>query len=126
MYTIGLKKIKGEYIGYIIEAKDEKSDWQPSQVKMKILNSDSVIYYMGNFSMTEYSNHQFIENKILTFGNITFVKSYPVIKGGNDIVKNYNRELKRLSANKPYFERLNETTTYLRLPSFSRYKKTSY
>ena len=126
IYTIGIKKIKDEYVGFIINVKNKKSDWIPGQIKMKIVNHDSVVYYSGEFYTKEFSSYQLIDNSILTIGStprdhlnsmpgpISLLRSYPVVD------EKYALGLKAVNhkSNYPYYKKLNETTTYLRIPTF--------
>lgn len=120
-YKIGIKKEDGKYIGFIIESGAET--WKKGQVKLKFSIAEenvSSVFYMRDHSAVESNNVTMTGKNHLQIGNITLSRLYPKIE---DEPK-YLQYFKALNAEQPYIEQLNETTLYLRIPSFNeRYKK---
>lgn len=120
-YKIGIKKENGKYIGFIIESGSET--WTKGQIKLKFNIAEenaSSVFYMRDHSAVESNNVTMTGKNNLQIGNITLSRVYPKIE---DEPK-YLQYFKALNAEHPYIERLNETTLYLRIPSFNeRHKK---
>jgi len=120
-YTIGIKKEGDKYIGFIIESGAET--WTRGQVKLKFSISEdkaNSVFYNRSHSGIE-SDYVFMTGKNhLQIGDFSLTRLYPKIEDEPKYVKYF----KLLSANQPYIEKLNETTLYLRIPSFGlNYKK---
>lgn len=118
---IGIKKEGDEYIGFIIESSEET--WTKGQVKLKLSiseNKTSSVYYMSDHSSRESDNVTMTGNNYLQIGNISLSRIYPKIENE----PKYSQYINSLKARLPYIEQLNETTLYLRIPTFDhRYKK---
>ena len=121
-YKIGIKKEGNEYIGFIIESGTET--WTKGQVKLKFNITESKTsstFYMRDHSAVKSENVTIIGKNHLEIGNIHLSRLYPEIKDEPQ----YARYFKSLNADQPYMERLNNTTLYLRIPSFSHNYKAS-
>ncbi len=118
-YTIGIKKIKNDYIGFIIEG--DGVYWTKGQVKLKIDKDGITEYHMKNHSKNEFPDTKLIGNNHLEIGEdfIRF-KRVASIPDSDSSISNY---FKMLEARNPYFEILNDNTAYLRIPSFNRSHK---
>lgn len=120
-YTIGIKKEDGKYIGFIIESGAET--WTKGQVKLKFsIEGEKVssVFYMREHSAVESNIVTMTGKNHLQIGEITLSRLYPKIE---DEPK-YLQYFKAVEAEQPYFEQVNETTLYLRIPSFNeRHKK---
>lgn len=115
-YVIGIKQVDDKYIGFIINSKVE--EWKKDEVKLKIfmdgekLNS---VFYMRDGSPVESKHVVLLDNNNLVLGNTFLRRTYPDIK---DSYKE-NLYVKAMNSDLPFMERLNETTLYLRIPSFN-------
>ncbi len=121
-YKIGIKKEGDKYIGFIIESGAEI--WTKGQVKLKlsITEEDKInsVFYMRDRSAVESNNVAMIGKNHLQIGNLSLSRIYPRI----DDDPKYMQYFKALNAEQPYLEPLNETTLYLRIPSFNEsYKR---
>jgi C-terminal processing protease CtpA/Prc len=120
-YKIGIKKEGDTYIGFILESGADT--WTKGQVKLKLnIKEDKInsVFYMRDHSAVESGTVKMAGNNHLQIGNITLTRIYPNIK---DEPK-FDRYFKALEAGQPYMEQLNETTLYLRIPSFNEsYKR---
>lgn len=119
-YKIGIKKEDGKYIGFIIESGAET--WTKGQVKLKFSIAEenvSSVFYMRDHSAVESNIVTMTGKNHLQIGNITLSRLYPQIE---DEPK-YLQYFKALNAEEPYIEQLNETTLYLRIPSFNEHYK---
>jgi len=110
-YKIGIKKRNADYVGFILEAQNKA--WETNEIKT-IFNDKGGIYYTGIKAEQKITTIQRIGNTYLKLGAITLQKVYPAIKEDEKVEKGYQQ----LNAKKPFFERLNETTVYLRIPDF--------
>ncbi|MEN2284476.1 S41 family peptidase [Algoriphagus sp. SE2] len=114
-YTIGIKREANTYIGFIIES--EAEEWKKDEVKLKIFKegeSFSSIFYKRDGSPVESEKVALIGKNNLQLGNVFLSRVYPQMK--DDASGSlYVRAMKTSS---PFMERLNETTLYLRVPSF--------
>ncbi|MDR2682293.1 MAG: hypothetical protein LBB64_00305 [Dysgonamonadaceae bacterium] len=115
-YQIGIKKEGGEYIGFIIESKNE--NWKKEEVKLKIIpgaGGTKSIYYMGNKSKIEGNDAvELWENSVLRIGNYIFNRTFPETTE-NQQIKDYIRSI---NAQEPFLEKIDENTLYFRVPSF--------
>jgi len=112
---IGIKKINSKYIGFIIKTDDK--NWQPKEIKLVIdSENDSAIYYS--------SNHYKSRSQIKKFNKDLFkIRFFYLIRKNakfNSLTDNY---IKRITATKPYFERIDDNILYLRIPSFNANSK---
>ena len=121
-YKIGIKKEGDKYIGFIIESGAET--WTKGQVKLKFnITEDKAnsVFYVRDHSAVESNSLTMTGNNHLQIGNFSLLRIYPKIE---DEPK-YAQYFKALNAEQPYLEKLNETTLYLRIPSFNENYKRS-
>ncbi len=120
-YTIGIKKEGDKYVGFIIESGADT--WTKGQVKLKLtIKADTVtsVFYLRDHSAVESNNVSMTGNNHLQIGNISLSRIYPKVE---DEPK-YAHYFKALDAERPYIDQLNNTTLYLRIPSFNEsYKR---
>lgn len=119
-YTIGIKKVKEEYIGFIIESGSDY--WTKSQVKIKIRNENNKLkatYYMQDHSAREIENVNLIGNNYLELGWFCLKRISPVFP--DDVYSDIYYKSKETYT--PFFEKINDKTAYLRIPSFSHSEK---
>lgn len=114
-YKIAIKKEDDKYIGFIIESGAET--WTKGQVKLKfsiVEENVSSVFYMRDHSAVESNNVSMIGKNNLQIGNFSLIRVYPK----TDDEPKYVQYFKSIRAELPYIEELNETTLYLRIPSF--------
>ncbi|RMB56313.1 peptidase S41 [Dokdonia sinensis] len=116
-YEIGIRKIGEEYIGFIIDP--GTSNWQKGQVKLRIKKDRSAIYFMGDYSEERMENTQLWEADYLRIGFITLQRKSSLLSP-NSLVAEY---FKAIEATEPYFKKLDESTVYIRIPSFNPSEK---
>ncbi|MEM8508028.1 MAG: S41 family peptidase [Bacteroidota bacterium] len=112
LYKIGIKKINNIYMGFIIEA--DGVYWTKGQIKLKIHPDKASTYYMRDHSARTFADTELLGNNYIQIGFITLKRVTPQI---DDDVK-FERYFKMISSTYPYFETLDSTTNYLRIPSF--------
>ena len=110
-YTIGIKKRNADYVGFVFESQNKA--WEANEIKT-VFNDKAGIYYNGSKIQEKITSIKRIGNTYLQLGEVILQKVYPKTKEDENIVKGYEQ----LNAKKPYFEKLNETTAYLRVPFF--------
>jgi Peptidase family S41 len=119
-YTIGIKKINQEFIGFIIESKNP--NWKLNEVKLKFsINRKNEVdgsFFYGDHSLNKFSDAKVVDDEYINL-NGNYLKKVNYIssnkKNGNDKIA---IAIKSLSAEKPYLDKLNNTTLLLRIPSF--------
>ncbi|SFN01038.1 Peptidase family S41 [Chryseobacterium oleae] len=120
-YTIGIKKVGDQYVGFIIESGAE--NWTKGQVKMKLNLSEgkpiSSVFYMRDRSAAESKEITLTGKNHLQIGDFSLSRVYPKIEDD----PKYTQYFKSIDANQPYVEKLNEKTLYLRIPSFQASEK---
>ncbi|MCL2072628.1 MAG: S41 family peptidase [Marinilabiliaceae bacterium] len=121
-YKIGIKKEEANYIGFIIEA--DVDGWrEPGLVKLKIEQDGDNLkstYFMRDYSPKESAEPELIGNNYMQIGQQTLKRLMPVFYE-EPFMESY---FKSINSPNPYLEELNETTLYLRIPSFQfSYKK---
>lgn len=116
-YKMGVKKIKDEYIGFIIEA--DGVYWTKGQIKFKIKADNSSVYYMRDHSEQAFPTVELLDDNYLKTGFVTLKRVAPKYDG-NPAIERY---FKAIDANKPYFEIIDDRTTYLRIPTFNGAEK---
>lgn len=120
-YKIGIKKEGDNYIGFIIESGAET--WTKGQVKLKFNiteNNANSVFYVRDHSAVESNNVTMTGKNHLQIGDFRLSKNYPKTEDEPKYVQYF----KSLNADSPYLEQLNETTLYLRIPSFNEnYKR---
>ncbi|WP_421811622.1 S41 family peptidase [Flagellimonas sp.] len=117
-YRIGVKKIKDEYVGFIIEA--DGVYWTKGQVKFKIKPDNSCVYYMQDHTKKDFPTTTLLGNNYLQAGFVTLQRAAPRYDSKPEI----DRYFEVISTNKPYFDIIDDHTGYLRIPTFSGSKKT--
>lgn len=110
-YKIGIKKRSADYVGFILAS--ENAAWETNEIKT-VFNEKGGIYYTGSKIEEKITSIERIGNTYLQLGGVTLQKVYPVTQEDEKVKKGYEQ----LNAKKPFFERLNETTGYLRIPFF--------
>lgn len=120
-YKIGIKYQGDGYIGFILESGAET--WSKGQIKLKFNigeNKTSGVYFMRDHSAVEVKEVTLIGNNHLKIGNFTLKRIYPEIEDQPKFAQYFNA----LNAQYPYIEQMNQTTLYLRVPSFNEsYKR---
>ncbi|MBL4670076.1 MAG: peptidase S41 [Flavobacteriales bacterium] len=111
-YKIGIKKIKNEYVGFIIEA--DEIYWTKGQIKFKINSDNSSVYFMRDHSKQVFESIKLLGNNYIQMGFITLKRIKPKYNNNTKI----DQYFKSIATEKPYFEVLNDKTTYLRIPTF--------
>lgn len=112
-YKIGIKKVGNEYLGFIIEA--DGVYWTKGQIKLRIKEDLSSTYYMRDHSAQNFKSANLLGNNYLEMGFITLERTFPKVNPEPQI----ERYFKAISAENPYFEKVNNNTVLLRIPSFS-------
>ncbi|RMH40315.1 MAG: peptidase S41 [Gammaproteobacteria bacterium] len=119
-YTIGIRKVKDEYIGFVIEA--DGVYWSKSQVKFKIRrenNKFTATYYMQDHSPKEFSDVELLGNNYLQMGFVTLKRVKPIFPAD----KHVDMYFRFMTTQVPLFEKLSDNTAILRIPSFSLSEK---
>lgn len=116
-YKIGIKKIKDEYVGFIIEA--DGVYWTKGQVKFKIKADNSSVYYLRDHSEQTFPSVELLSDNYMKTGFITLKRVVPKYDSNPEIERYFNA----INANKPYFEIIDDNTTYLRIPTFNGAEK---
>jgi hypothetical protein len=125
-YKIGIKKIKDEYVGFIIESKNP--NWSKHRIKFKIKENNnrySGVYYMGDYSTRYFSNIEKIGTNFLVidFSNFIILKRIEPIFKNEPENENIDRYIKIISTPIPFFEKLSDKVVFLRIPSFDHTQK---
>lgn len=114
-YTIGVRKVKDEYIGFIIEA--DGIYWSKSQVKFIIKDENGKLkatYYMQDRSAKEMKDVVLLGNNYLQMDWVTLKRIKPTFPTD----KSLDMYFKFLTTDIPIFEKLNDKTAILRIPTF--------
>ena len=111
-YTIGIKKEGDQYLGFVIEA--DGVYWTKGQIKFKIDKDLSATYYMKDHSAKKISSVNPLGNNYLEIGTVLLERIAPSIAPEPE----FERYIKAISAEDPYFERINNKTVFLRIPRF--------
>lgn len=113
-YKLGIIKQNNTYLGFIIEA--DNVYWRKNQVKLKIYEDNgkmsSIFYYRDHRGET-YTNVELFEDNYLMIGPIILYRHE--MKEKSMLAENY---LTAITTTEPYFQKLNESTNLLRIPSF--------
>ncbi len=117
VYTIGIKKIDDAFVGFIVEA--DGVYWTKDQVKLKIAADKSATFYMRDHSAVNFDKATLLSDNYLQMGHINLKRKVPELKT-NPAVERY---FKIIEAEQPYFEKIDDQTTFLRIPSFSGSRK---
>lgn len=121
-YKIGIKKEGDKYIGFIVESGAET--WTKGQVKLRFSTTGdkaNSVFYMRDHSAVESGYVTMVGKNHLQIGNVTLSRAY----GLTDDEPKYAQYYKAIQAQQPYAEQLNETTFYVRIPSFNEGHKRS-
>lgn len=119
-YTIGVKKVKEEYIGFIIEG--DGLYWTKSQVKFKIREKQgklSATYYMQDHSARQIDHVELLGNKYLTMDWINLERVSPSLPHNESL----DMHFEFLNTSVPLFKKLDDKTVVFRIPSFSHSEK---
>lgn len=114
-YKIGVRKVNNEYVGFIIEA--DGIFWSKSQVKFKIKDENGKLtatYYMQDHSAKEMKDVALLGNNYLQMDWVTLKRVKPTFPAD----KSLDMYFKFLTTDIPIFEKLNEKTAILRIPTF--------
>ncbi len=111
-YTIGIKKDGDSYKGFIIAA--DGVYWTPGQIKLKIKDDGSATFYMRDHSAQNFDRAEFIGKNYLQLGFVTLKRVDSKTKDTPEV----ERYFKAISAENPYFEKIDAQTTLLRIPRF--------
>ncbi|MDO6432709.1 S41 family peptidase [Flavitalea sp. BT771] len=110
-YKIGIKKRSIDYVGFVLESPNKA--WEANEIKI-VFNDKGGSYYAGDKTEEKVTSVKRIGNTYLKLGEATLHKVYPATKEDEKVEKGYAQ----LHVKKPFFEKLNETTAYLRIPDF--------
>ena len=114
-YVIGVKKVKNEYIGFIIES--DGVYWSKSQVKFKIKDDNgklSATYYMKDHTPIEIKEVKLLGSNYLKMDFVSLKRVNLTFPADKSI----DRYFKFQSTGVPLFEKLSDKTVILRIPSF--------
>ncbi|MCL6273283.1 S41 family peptidase [Muricauda sp. 2012CJ35-5] len=111
-YKFGIKKVGKEYIGFIIQG--DGAYWTKGQVKFKIKEDGSAVYYMRDHSARHFDQVDFLGKNYLQMGFVNLKRDFPIVES-DPILK---RHFKAITAQDPYFELIDQKTSLLRIPSF--------
>jgi hypothetical protein len=114
-YTVGIKKMNDEYIGFVIKA--DGVYWTEKQVKFKIKDDKgkwSSVYYLRDHSVSDATSASMPGNNYLSVGPTLFKRVLPVFTP--DVA--LDRYFKLMETRVPVFEKLSDKTVLLRIPSF--------
>lgn len=119
-YTVGVRKVENEYIGFIIEA--DGVYWRKSEVKFKIREENgkaSATYYLKNHSLKRFDEVHLLGNNYLQLGFVIFKRKTPNFP----FISSVERYFSFLTTDVPLFEKISENTAILRISSFSYSEK---
>jgi Peptidase family S41 len=112
-FKIGIKKIDNNYLGFIIEA--DEVYWAEGQIKLKIDSKNKITYYNNDRSTNSFFDKaELIGNNYLQIG-FSFLERINPIPENNPTIEEY---IKTTKVRKPYFEKIDEKTNLLRIPTF--------
>ncbi len=111
-YTIGIKKEKEGYKGFIVKA--DGVYWTTGQVKLKIMNDGRATFYMRDHSAQNFDRAELIGKNYLQLGFVTLKRTEASTKEEPEV----ERYFQAISADNPYFEKIDTETTLLRIPRF--------
>ena len=114
-YKVGIRKVKNEYIGFILEA--DGVYWSPSQVKFRIKEENgklSATFYMKDHSARAINNVHLMGSNYLSMDFVLYKRLSPVFPADISI----ERYLKYQSTDVPILEQLSDETIIIRRPSF--------
>ena len=116
VYTIGIKQIDNQFIGFIINS--EVKEWLAGEIKLTITsagNDIKSVYYMRNHDAEENINRvKMLGNNVLQIGNVLLKRIFPRLS------EDRQPELyfQILNAQNPFLEQMDKNTLLMRVPSF--------
>lgn len=111
-YEIAIKKVKEEYVGTILKA--DGVYWREGQVKLRIHPDQSAVYYMRDHSAENFDKAELVGENRLEMGFVDLKRTFPEF----DEQPELERYIRTMEAEKPFFERIDEETALLRIPTF--------
>lgn len=112
LYKIGVVKQGDRYVGFILEA--DGVYWTKGQVKFTIQKDGSANYFMRDHSLQQFDSAELLGNNYLQMGFVLLRRALPEIPS-DQMIERYFRSI---STSQPYFEKVDEQTAYLRIPTF--------
>jgi hypothetical protein len=116
-YEIGVKKLADAYLGFIIKA--DGVHWTEGQVKLRIEADGSATYYMRDHSPEHFEAAELLGNNYLTMGFIDLKRKLPALPPDPEV----ELHVRSMFNDAPFFERVDDNTALLRIPSFSYSEK---
>ncbi|WP_051293094.1 hypothetical protein [Olivibacter sitiensis] len=118
-YTIGIIKTENDYTGFIVDAPG--TQWKKHQIKLKLYPDSNTHTYTGemwmrNFSKIEGQNVELIGKNHIRIGNTFLLKRENPVYEDAQKVKDY---LEFINSTQPYFKKISDKTSYLRIPNFN-------
>ncbi|MCT1531968.1 S41 family peptidase [Sphingobacterium daejeonense] len=120
-YRIAIVSTEDGYAGVVLDAPGTK--WGKGQVKLKLFRDGDVYkadIWMGNFSLNANRNVEFLGNNIIKIDGFAFF--HRKSKNFEDSPET-ERYLRSIYPPSPYYEKLSDSTAYLRIPSFAMDQK---
>ena len=117
-YDVGVKKVKDDYVGFVITSKNEQ--WKAGQIKFSFPAAKSSAkkstYYMGNHSLAEnqFDPCELIGKTYLKAFDIYWKRISPYFKDDPKI----EEEISLLNTPGFYLKKIDSVTTLFRIPSF--------
>ncbi len=119
-YTIGIKRMEEEYVGFILES--GTPTWTKGQVKLRFsVHPDKAVFYMRDHSAVHADNFHLEGKNTLRIGTFTLKRKYPEFRDEPELEQYF----RSMSAALPFMEYLNPKTLYFRIPSFSHEYKSA-
>ena len=116
-YRIGIKKMDDRYVGAILSA--DSLYWMPGQIKLEFDLDTMLTYYMQNHSPAYVHAPTLMGANNLVADWVTLQRETP--RGEDDPM--LDLYFRASATELPLFERIDDQTVYLRIPSFDQYKK---
>lgn len=126
-YTIGIEKVKDNYIGFIVEA--DGVYWHEKQIKMEIRPSTQhddyeATYYMRDHSPMDFERVELMGNAYFKDDLSVWKRIYPYYPP-NKYSKAFEADLEYTKATEPFAKELSDQTMIVRIPSFNYNFKTA-
>ncbi len=116
-YRIGIKKMDDRYVGAILRA--DSLYWMPGQIKLEFDLDTMLTYYMQDHSPRYVHAPTPVGTNYLVADWVTLQRETP--RGEDDPM--LDLYLRASETEVPLFERIDDRTVYLRIPSFDQHKK---
>jgi len=114
-YKVGIVETKEGYKGFIINGGN--TNWEQNQLKFIISNNkQKANIWIRDFSKKEDLKVDLIGENLINIGNIMYLKRESKNYEDTQVIKDYIRFL--YAGNKPYYQKLSEKTSYIRIPAF--------